>query len=112
LSEADVAFVRDVVPTQLESFPPPKLPKVIRHPAGFSIAGAPVGTFLRSSLLIAGRKVLGNRYNGSPFYEMVEKNLAFVSDVLDATALTLASRLGTISYSLTQQRKIFHLRTS
>jgi hypothetical protein len=29
-----------------------------------------------------------------------------------ATALTLASRLGRISYSLTQQRKIFHLRTN
>lgn len=53
------------------------LPKVIKHPAGFSISGAPVGTFLRSALLIAGRKALGNRYGGSPFYEMVERDLAF-----------------------------------
>src|SRR5262249_44455340 len=77
LSEADVAFVREVVPVELESFPRLNLPKAIRHPAGFSIAGAPVGTLLRSSLLIAGRKALGNRYGGLPFYEVVEKDLAF-----------------------------------
>ena len=77
LSEEDVAFVRDVVPVELEAFPRLKLPKAIRHPAGFSIAGAPVGTFLRSALLIAGQTALGNRYAGSPFYEAVEKDLAF-----------------------------------
>ena len=77
LSRADVAFVRNVIPAQLESFPRLKLPKVIRHPDGFSIAGAPVGTFLRSALLIAGRKALGNRYGASPFYESVERDLAF-----------------------------------
>jgi hypothetical protein len=77
LSAADVAFVRDVVPVELEQFPRLNLPKVIRHPAGFSISGAPVGTFLRSALLIAGQKALGNRYGGSPFYERVERDLAF-----------------------------------
>lgn len=77
LPSTDVAFVRDVVPAVLESFPRVKLPKTIRHPAGFSIAGAPVGTFLRSALLIAGRKALGSRYGGSPFYESVERDLAF-----------------------------------
>lgn len=77
LAATDVAFVRDVVPVELESFPRLSLPKVIRHPAGFSISGAPVGTFLRSTLLIAGKKALGNRYGGSPFYEMVERDLAF-----------------------------------
>lgn len=77
LPSADVAFVRDVVPVELESFPLLSLPKTIQHPAGFSISGAPVGTFLRSALLIAGRKTLGNRYSSSPFYEAVERDLAF-----------------------------------
>ena len=77
LPAADVAFVRDVVPLELESFPRLNLPKAIRHPAGFSISGAPVGTFLRSALLIAGQKALGNRYGGTPFYERVERDLAF-----------------------------------
>jgi hypothetical protein len=73
----DVAFVREVAPSELRSFPRLKLPKTIRHPGGFSISGAPVGTFLRSALLIAGKKALGNRYGGSEFYETVEKDLAF-----------------------------------
>jgi hypothetical protein len=77
LSEADVAYACDVLPVELASFPRLNLPKVIRHPAGFSIAGAPVGTFLRSALLLAGRKALGKRYGGSPFYERVERDLAF-----------------------------------
>ena len=77
LDSADTAFVRDTVPVELEAFPRLTLPKTIRHPAGFSISGAPVGTFLRSALLIAGQKVLGNRYGGSAFYERVEQDLAF-----------------------------------
>lgn len=77
LPSADVVFVREVIPVDLKSFPGLSLPKTIQHPAGFSISGAPVGTFLRSALLIAGKKVLGNRYGGSPFYEMVERDLAF-----------------------------------
>src|SRR5215831_16825664 len=77
LSSEDIAYVREVVPEELESFPRLNLPKAIRHPAGFSIAGAPVGTFLRSALLLAGRKTLGNRYGGSAFYERVERDLAF-----------------------------------
>ena len=77
LASNDIAFLRDVVPVELASFPRVNLPKVIKHPAGFSISGAPVGTFLRSALLIAGRKALGNRYGGSPFYETVERDLAF-----------------------------------
>ena len=73
----DIKFVRDVLPKQLAAFPRLRLPKTIRHPAGFSISGAPAGTLLRSALLLAGRKVLGDRYRGSPFYENVEKDLAF-----------------------------------
>ena len=77
LSSEDMAFVREVVPRELESFPNLDLPKAIRHPAGFAISGAPVGTFLRSALLLAGQKALGSRYGGSAFYEAVEKDLAF-----------------------------------
>jgi len=73
----DVSFIRDVAPDQLESFPRLELPTSIRHPAGFSISGASVGTFLRSALLIAGQKALGKRFGGSEFYERVEKDLAF-----------------------------------
>ena len=73
----DVAFVRDVVPDQLAAFPRLRLPKSIRHPAGFTITGASVGTFLRSALLIAGQKALGRRFGGAEFYETVEKDLAF-----------------------------------
>ena len=73
----DLSFVRDVVPHQLDAFPRLQLPTSIRHPAGFSISGAPVGTFLRSALLIAGQKALSKRFGGSEFYERVEKDLAF-----------------------------------
>lgn len=77
LPSEDVAFIRKVVPTQFDSFPDLDLPKTIRHPAGFSISGAPVGTFFRSALLIAAQKALGNRFGGSQFYERVERDLAF-----------------------------------
>ena len=77
LSPKDVAFVRDVVPHDLESFPKLKLPASIRHPAGFSISGASVRTLLRCALLIAGQKALGRRFGGSEFYERVEEDLAF-----------------------------------
>src|SRR5262252_5552237 len=77
LSSKDIAFLRDVVPRKLESFPRLDLPKTLRHPAGFSISGAPVGTFLRSTLLIGGQKALGSRFGGSAFYERVERDLAF-----------------------------------
>jgi len=77
LAPTDITFVRNVVPDQLDSFPKVKLPARIRHPAGFSISGASVGTFLRSALLIAGQKALGRRFRGSEFYERVEKDLAF-----------------------------------
>jgi len=73
----EIKFVRDVAPKQLQAFPELKLPKTIRHPAGFSISGAPVGTLLRSAILIAGTKALGTRYSGSAFYERVERDLAF-----------------------------------
>ena len=77
LQRDEAAFVRDTVPADLEAFPRLNLPKTIRHPAGFSVSGAPVGTFLRSALLLSAQKVFGKRYEGSAFYEGVEKDLAF-----------------------------------
>jgi hypothetical protein len=76
LSRDDVAFVRDTLPATLASFPGIKPPKKIHHPGGFTVSGAPVGTFLRSALLIAGRKALGRRFAGHSFYENVERDLA------------------------------------
>ena len=77
LSREDVSFVRDVVPAELEAFPDVALPKRFKHPKGFSISGASVGTFVRSALLVAGQKALGRRFGGSEFYERVERDLAF-----------------------------------
>ena len=76
LSRDDIAFVRDTLPAALDSFPRIKLPKTIRHPGGFTVSGAPVGTFLRSALLIAGQKALGRRFAGHSFFENVERDLA------------------------------------
>ena len=77
VSQQDSAFVRTELPDQLSEFPHLKLPKTMRHPAGFTITGASVGTFVRCAALIAGQRVLGTRYTGSRFYEAVEKDLAF-----------------------------------
>jgi hypothetical protein len=77
LAPEDGVFVREAVPGALEAFPDLDLPERVRHPAGFTVSGAPVGTFLRSGLLLAGQKVLGRRYEGSKFYQDVEKDLAF-----------------------------------
>ena len=70
----DVTFLQKTIPSDLDAFPSMKLPKTVQHPAGFSVSGAPVGTFLRSALLIAGQKAVGRR--GSDFYERVESDLA------------------------------------
>jgi hypothetical protein len=77
LAAPDAVFVRDVAPGQFAAFPKLTLPKSIRHPAGFGVSGASVGTFVRGALLVAGQKALGRRFGGSEFYERVEKDLAF-----------------------------------
>ena len=77
LAPEDVSFVRDAAPRQFDSFPKLKLPAKFRHPAGFSVSGAPVGTFVRAALLVAGQKALGRRFRGAEFYERVEQDLAF-----------------------------------
>ena len=77
LTPDDDRFIREDIPRELAEFPRIKPPSSMKHPAGFSISGRPVGTFLRSALLLAGRKALGSRYDGNRFYEEVEKDLAF-----------------------------------
>ena len=77
LTRDDEAFVRAVVPEMLASFPRLRLPARLRHPGGFTVSGASVGTFLRSALLIAGQRALGRRYGDSEFYARVERDLAF-----------------------------------
>ena len=77
LSHGDVSFVRNVAPDRFDDYPRLKVPATVRHPAGFSISGASVGTFFRSALLIAGQKALGRRCGGDEFYERVEQDLAF-----------------------------------
>jgi hypothetical protein len=77
LSAGDGTFVKTKVPKDLADYPRWRRPARIAHPAGFSVSGAPVGTFIRSALLLAGRKALGNRYAGAPFYEQVEKDVSF-----------------------------------
>ncbi len=76
VSHEDSMFVRRDLPDLLSDFPHLKLPKKIKHPAGFSVAGASIGTFVRCASLICGKRVLGARYEGSDFYESVEKDLA------------------------------------
>ena len=62
LPAGDTAFVKTKIPKDMAEYPKWKRPAKIAHPAGFSVSGAPVGTFVRSALLLAGRKALGNRY--------------------------------------------------
>lgn len=76
LTRDDIKFVSEAVPQVFASFPEIKVPKKFVHPGGFSVSGAPVGTFMRSALLIAGQKVMGRRFDGHPFYENVERDLA------------------------------------
>lgn len=77
LTPQDIAFIRDVAPRKFDSFPRLKLPASVRHPAGFSVSGASVGTFVRAALLIGAQKALGRRFGEADFYERVETDLAF-----------------------------------
>jgi len=78
LTSDEKHFVIDVVPQEFAAFPRIAFPARVRHPAGFSIAGAPVGTLLRSVLVLAAQRALGPRYyRRSEFYERVGADLAF-----------------------------------
>ena len=72
----DIAFLRNKVPEELWAFPRMRWAKTVRHPAGFNVSGAPVGSFVRSALLLAGQRAFGSRYKGAEFYERVESDLA------------------------------------
>jgi hypothetical protein len=77
LTPQDKAFVQKTVPKEFSLFPRLAFPASVRHPAGFTVTGASVGTFVRSALLLAGQRVLGQRYAESDFYTTVERDLAF-----------------------------------
>ena len=77
LTPKDKAFVQKTAPTEFNRFPRLALPPSVRHPAGFTVTGASVGTFVRSALLLAGQRVLGQRYAESDFYTTVERDLHF-----------------------------------
>jgi hypothetical protein len=77
LSPEELVFIREILPLNLAPFSRFDPPKSIKHPGGFSVSGAPVGTFLRSALLIAGQRAQGKRYGDSEFYGSVEQGLAF-----------------------------------
>jgi len=77
LTPKDVALVKKIAPEELVSGRKLPVPATVRHPAGFTLTGAPVGTFARSALLLAGGRVLGQRYGESAFYTGVERDLAF-----------------------------------
>lgn len=72
----DAQFVAETVPAALAGFPSYKRPERVPHPAGFTVSGAPVGTYLRSAMLITAAKLFGERYKGAPFYERVETDFA------------------------------------
>lgn len=78
LTPEEKKFVGDVVPRELAEFPHLVLPTRVRHPAGFTISGRPVRTFLHAALLLSARNVLGPKYGQeSEFYGVVEENLTF-----------------------------------
>ncbi len=77
LAHEDVVFVRNIAPDRFNPLQTLKLPPSIEHPAGFSVSGASVRTFVQSALLVAGQRALGRRFGASEFYERVEKDLAF-----------------------------------
>ncbi len=64
----DADFVSEAVPAALRDFPNYEAPAKIRHPAGFTVEGAPVGTFMKAALLLCGQRVFGKRYEGSGFF--------------------------------------------
>ena len=77
LTPQDTRLVRTGVPEAFGDWSRRALPATVRHPAGFTVKGASVGTFVQSALLLAGQRVLGRRYGESAFYTGVERDLAF-----------------------------------
>lgn len=76
LQPDDVEFLGVDIPAEREGVPWHVHPKSVKHPAGFLISGAPVRTFTRCALLLAGQKAFGKRYEKSPFYQRAEADLA------------------------------------
>jgi hypothetical protein len=78
LTSEENRFVVETVPGELAEFPKNPFPARVRHPAGFSVSGAPVRTLVRCALVLSAQRVLGRRYGSrSEFYDRVEADLAF-----------------------------------
>jgi hypothetical protein len=78
LVPAERHFIVETVPRELSEFPRITTPTRATHPAGFSLSGAPVRTFLRSALVLSAHRVLGPRFERrSEFYHRVAADLAF-----------------------------------
>jgi hypothetical protein len=78
LTPEDKRFISEIVPRELAKFPHVVFPRHVRHPAGFSLSGAPVGTLVRCVLVLSAQRVLGVRYDvRSEFYGRVAADLAF-----------------------------------
>lgn len=79
LTASDASFIRDTVPAAFAGNPWRLVPKKTRHAAGFTISGAPVRTFVQTSLVLSAQRVLGRRYSGSSdFYDRMESLLALL----------------------------------
>jgi hypothetical protein len=71
-------FIVEIVPRDLSEFPKITIPTRATHPAGFSLSGAPVRTFLKSVLVLSAHRALGPRFDRrSEFYNRVAADLAF-----------------------------------
>jgi hypothetical protein len=71
-------FIAKIVPRELAKFPRIAFPRHVRHPAGFSLAGAPIGTLARCVLVLSAQRVFGPAYDSrSEFYHRVAADLAF-----------------------------------
>jgi hypothetical protein len=78
LTPGEKSFIVEVVPRELAKFPNVPVPSRVRHPAGFSLSGAPVRTLTRCVLVLSARRVLGPNYDArSEFYQRVAADLAF-----------------------------------
>lgn len=76
LSPDDQEFIRDRVPLEMQALPGASYPRRIRHPAGFTISGAVVRTFVKCALVLSAQRVLGRQYyKASDFYDRAASEL-------------------------------------
>jgi len=77
LTREERKFVGEIVPAELLPLPSLPYPAKVRHPAGFSLSGAPVRTLTRSTLVLCAFWALGPKYDAkSGFYHRIAADLA------------------------------------